>query len=369
MNAPSESSWRWPRITAKAWSYLFLGSVFLSVWRGVTVALEMQTGGSDIPWSRPLLWELTGGIAGWAVFWIPMAFVFNAPRPAGRWGRFLGLHFGGWIAYWAIKAFLMLTPRFLLYRAFGWGEYSYQDWPAHLAMEAMKDLITYALIAVAYLLWRMWREREAERLRQAQLEAQLREAQLRQLTGQLDPHFLFNALNTVSSLMYEDLPRTDALLTDLAQLLRSGLERRGPTWTLREEAEHLQRYGGLLLARFGDRLTLKVDLDAAPAKAQVPRFALQRLVENAVKHNQDRPGHLNLEVAGSATAGALRLTVSDDGEGFRDPVAALSGDGHGLRGLKEALHLLHGDAASLRLGRSPSGGAEVTMTLPLAEAP
>jgi LytS/YehU family sensor histidine kinase len=137
-------------------------------------------------------------------------------------------------------------------------------------MEAMKDLITYALIAVAFLVWRMWREREAERLRQAQLETELREAQLRQLTGQLDPHFLFNALNTVSSLMYEDLLRTDALLSDLGQLLRSGLERRGPTWGLAEEAEHLQRYGALLLARFGDRLSLSADLGALPARPRCP---------------------------------------------------------------------------------------------------
>src|SRR5262252_4910466 len=130
MTRPRPSAWQWPPITARVAGLVFLGSVALGAWRGVTVALEMQTGGSTIPWSRPLLWELTGAVAGWAVFWIPMACILNAP-PSGRWPRFLGIRLGGWLVYWALKAFLMLTPRFLLYRAFGWGEYSYPDWPAH----------------------------------------------------------------------------------------------------------------------------------------------------------------------------------------------------------------------------------------------
>jgi LytS/YehU family sensor histidine kinase len=298
-----------------------------------------------------------------------MACAFNAPVPAGRWGRFITIHLGGWIVYWALKAFLMLTPRFLLYRAFGWGTYSYMDWPAHLAMEAMKDLLSYGLIAFAFLMWWMWRDREAKQLRQAQLEAELRDAQLRQLTGQLDPHFLFNALNTVSAVMYEDLGRTDALLADLGQLLRAGLERRGPTWSLQEEAAHLQRYGALLLARFGDRLSLALDLDAAPGAAPVPRFALQRLVENAVKHNQDRTEPLAVRVSAKAEGGRLQLEVVDDGAGFRDPAAALVGEGHGLRGLAEVLRLLHGGAATLELGEAPGGGARVRLALPLEPVP
>ncbi|HJU83770.1 MAG TPA: histidine kinase [Holophagaceae bacterium] len=368
MSRGSASTWRWPRIPLRVWGYFLLFSVVLSAWRGVTVALEMQTGGNPEPWTRPMLWELTGGVAGWAVLWIPLTTALNAPRPEGRWPRFLAIHLGGWLLYWGLKAYLMLTPRFLLYRAFGWGEYRYEDWPAHLAMEAMKDLLSYALIVAAYLMWRLWREREAERLRQAQLEAQLRDTQLRELTGQLDPHFLFNALNTVSSVMYEDLGRTDALLADLGQLLRAGLDRRGPTWSLQEEAAHLQRYTALLIARFGDRLTVAVDLGGAPGAAQVPRFSLQRLLENAVKHNQDRPEPLAVSISAKVDGGRLRLEVADDGAGFRDPASALAGDGHGLRGLAEALRLLHGEAASLELGEVPGGGAVVRLILPLEAA-
>jgi hypothetical protein len=364
MAVRTDTGWQWPRITARAWGVLFLGCLLLGLWRGATVALEMRAGGSLIPWTRPLLWELTGAVGGWATLFIPLTIALNAPRPAGRWGRFLGLHLAGWLLYWACKSALMLTPRFVLYRAFGWGEYTYSQVPTHLTMEAMKDAISYAAIAAAYLTFLMWRAREAERLRQSQLEAELRDVQLRQLTGQLNPHFLFNALNTVSSLMYEDLARTDALLADLGQLLRAGLERRGPTWTLHEEAEHLRRYCGLLTARFGDRLSLRVELGGVPPDLQVPCFALQGLVENAVKHNQDRPGALSLVVRGETCDGGVRLQVEDDGQGFRDPQAAFGSNGHGLVGLREALRLLHGGAAQLLLGRSAGGGAAVTITLP-----
>jgi hypothetical protein len=357
--------WRWPDLKAGPILGLFLAFLALGLWRGGTVALEMLTGGNPVPWTRPLLCEVTGSLAAWAVLWIPMTLALNAPRPGGRWLRFLGLHLAGWISYWALKSFLMLSPRFLLYPVLGWGHYGYPNWPLHLAMEAMKDAITYGLIVAGYLLLRAWRERKAEQLRQAQLEVELRDAQLSQLTGQLDPHFLFNALNTVSSLMYEDLARTDALLSDLGQLLRAGLERRGPTWTLAEEGEHLQRYGALLLARFQDRLQLQVDLAPAPPLAQVPRFALQRLVENAVKHNRDRREPLLVQVWARVENGQLELQVADTGGGFVVPQDAISGNGHGLQGLREVLRLLHGNRSELTLDRSETGGAEVVLTFPL----
>jgi len=365
MSTTPPSPWRWPDLRLGTALVLFMAFLALGLWRGGTVALEMHTGGNPEPWTRPLLWEVTGSVAAWAVLWIPMTFALNAPRPGGRWLRFLGLHLSGWISYWALKSVFMLSPRFLLYPLLGWGSYGYPNWPLHLGMEAMKDAITYALIVAGYLLFRAWLEREAEQLRQAQLEAELRDAQLRQLTGQLDPHFLFNALNTVSAVMYEDLERTDALLTDLGQLLRAGLERRGPTWSLAEEDEHLRRYGALLLARFRDRLRLEVDLASAPPPAQVPRFALQRLVENAVKHNQDRREPLLVQVRATAENGRLELRVADNGGGFLAPQEALSGNGHGLQGLHEVLRLLHGDQSELRLGRSPAGGAEVVLGFPL----
>src|SRR5512133_1296135 len=254
MSSTPLTPWRWPHLKLRPMLGLLAGFLALGFWLGSTVALEMRAGGNPDPWTRPLLWELTGALATWAVLWIPVSVVLNAPRPGGDWRRFLGLHLTGWAIYTTLKNALMLASRFALSPWLGWGPYHYGDWPTHLAMEAMKDVLAYGLLAMGYQTLRVWGERQEEQVRQARLEAELHDAQLRQLTGQLDPHFLFNALNTVSSVMYEDLGRTDALLTDLRQLLRAGLARRGPTWTLAEEGDHLHRYDTLLLARFQDRL-------------------------------------------------------------------------------------------------------------------
>lgn len=344
------------------------GFALLGLWQGSAVVLGLRAQGYAHA-DRAYLWEITGTLATWAVMGLPMAGALNAPRPGGRWGRFLAVHAGLWLSYSGLKSLLMLSPRFVLYPMLGWGDYTYERWPLHLSMEALKDGVGYSAIALVYGLIQAWRVRQVEALRAARLEAELREAQLSQLTGQLDPHFLFNALNTVSSVMYEDLARTDALLQDLGQLLRAGLERRGPTWTLGEEEAHLRRYGALLLARFGDRLSMDIQMEGASPTAQVPRFVLQRLVENAVKHNQEEAGSLHVRVAAQQKDCVLLLTVEDDGVGFADADTALEGPGHGLRGLSEVLRLLHGGQASLSLARGATGGARVDVAIPGTLAP
>jgi LytS/YehU family sensor histidine kinase len=198
----------------------------------------------------------------------------------------------------------------------------------------------------------------------AHLEAELREARLHVLAAQLDPHFLFNALNTLSAVMYEDLAKADRLLGDLGQMLRDGLESGGATWTLDRELAHLAHYLAFVEARFGDRVRVKHAIDPGLGGVLVPRFALQRLVENALKHNETEAGRLlNLSVEARPEGGTVRLSVADDGAGFQDEQPA----GLGLENLRRSLELLHGPRARLVVGNGSGGGAEVILTLP-AEA-
>src|SRR5690349_1659292 len=97
-------AWTWPRIER----------------RGALVWFAMQADGEATPWSRPYLWELTGALAAYAVSWIPLATATNAPRPAGRWPRFVAIHAAGYLAFTALHIGLMLGVRFPLYRALGW---------------------------------------------------------------------------------------------------------------------------------------------------------------------------------------------------------------------------------------------------------
>ena len=365
MPPAAPTPWRWPELRPRRALALLGALLVLGVWMGVTVHLAMRAEGSHEPWTRPMVWELTGVLAFWATCWIPTTAVRNAPAPDGRWGRFLAIHLAAFLAFTALKSAVMVPPRFVLYRWLGWGEYAYRALPVHLGMEAMKDLAAYVLWAAARRAVWMWRERQALALRQAQLAGELKEARLQALTGQLDPHFLFNALNTVSSLMYQDLARTDRLLADLGQLLRAGFDARSPTWTLAEERAHAERFLALQHARFGDRLRVRWEVGPGLEARVVPRFALQLLAENAVKHNQDRTGPLALRLCARAERGALVLEVEDDGRGFAAQTPA-PGAGLGLRHLEEALRLLYGEGARVERGAGPEGGARVRLVLPEA---
>ncbi|WP_239470616.1 sensor histidine kinase [Archangium violaceum] len=335
----------------------------MGLWQGSAVRLNLLGDGSRQPWSRPFLWELTGSLSAWLCLPIIRVAVLNAPGPRVGWARFLGLHGVAFLLYTALHITVMVGSRHLLYPWLGWGAYEYGPLVFRVPMEVQKDLIGYAVVATVWSFLDTMRERQARALHAARLEGELRTAQLQSLTGQLNPHFLFNALNTVSAVMYEDLSRTDRLLSDLGQLLRASLEHAGPTWTLAEERTHTQRFVDILTARFGERLRVRWEVAPGLEPVQVPRFALQTLVENAVKHNQDRREPLEVRIRARGEGGGWALEVEDTGRGLGEPSPA-GGTGVGLEHLTRVLALLHGERARLERGSGPEGGARVTLLLP-----
>lgn len=365
--------WRWPRIRLRPALALLGFGLALGLWQGTTVWLALKTDGSSVPAARAYFWELTGVLSAFPMLPVLLTAVINAPLPApGRgmaraWARLLGLHLGAFLLYSAGHISLMLGSRHLLSPLLGWGPYNHGWLWTRVPMEAQKDLVGYTIIAAVLTFYGVWRERQARALREAQLEGELRSTQLRALMGQLDPHFLFNALNTVSAVMYEDLAKTDRLLSDLGLLLRNSLERgSGPTWTLAEERVHTERFLALMVARLGERLRIHWALEPGLEAHQVPRFALQALVENSLKHNQDRTGRLEVWLRARREAGALVLEVEDTGRGFTAQPPTTRGSGLGLSALRQVLELLYGGEGRLELGKGVEGGARVQLWLPLA---
>ena len=358
-------AWTWPRIEPRAALVGLAVFVAIGVWQGNTVLFALRADGSDIPWSRPYLWELTGSLGGYAVAWIPLVTGFNAPRPAGRWLRFLAIHAAGYLAFTVLHTAFLLGVRLALYPLLGWGAYDYggESLGFRLAMESSKDVLVYIVLGVGFGLFAAWRDGQRRSLREAQIATELRDAQLRALVGQLNPHFLFNALNTISAVMYTDLARTDRLLADLGEMLRAGLAGdAGPTWSLADERVHTEHFLAMMLARFGDRLHVQWRVDAATSTAQVPRFTLQLLVENAIKHNQDARSPLEITISARRAADRVDLEVRDNGRGFAASPAA--GPGTGLARLRRALELCHGPATRLELASAPDGGACVRLSVP-----
>lgn len=236
-------------------------------------------------------------------------------------------------------------------------------------------LLKYAVIGlICSSIWHQRKRRQEERARiAAELEArslavQLGDAKLANLREQLHPHFLFNALNCIASLI-EIRRNSDAYaaVSDLAKLLRQTLEMgRRETVTLREDVEHARSYLRIAELRYGSHLSWRIEIDATCESIAVPPLLLQPLVENAVKHaaNQsEAPVCITVTMRGDADH--AEILVSDDGPGIDAESAATAGAGIGLGNLRERLALMYGTRASLELGAAPSGrGTVVRIVLP-----
>jgi sensor histidine kinase YesM len=185
------------------------------------------------------------------------------------------------------------------------------------------------------------------------------EAKLAQLKGQLRPHFLFNALNTISSLMQVDVPRADRMLTQLGDLLRANLnasERN--TVPLNEELQLLRLYAAIMQERFTGRITVEWNIDANATAAWVPTMLLQPLLENAFKHGVERnSGSDRIVVSAQRTDDTLRISIRNSNSALGETYT----EGLGLGNCRERLRLLYSDTATLALTNGAGVTASVTM--------
>jgi two-component sensor histidine kinase len=200
---------------------------------------------------------------------------------------------------------------------------------------------------------------QAQKAARAQAEAT--QAQISALQAQMNPHFLFNALNTVASLVRTDAKAAEHTVENLAQVLRRTLDRsQRPLSTVEDEIGYLRAYVSVETERFGDRLTVEWDVDPRTEHLMIPPMTLQPLVENALKHGVG--GRLRggtIRIASQLEESALVLEVADDGAGF----PARYSEGTGLSNLRQRLQTLYGDSSALSV--SPGGdGARVTITIP-----
>ena len=231
-----------------------------------------------------------------------------------------------------------------------------------LSWFAVDVIVFCSLVAIhhAVIYYRVSQDRA---LRSSQLEARLAQSQLQMLRMQLQPHFLFNTLNSISTLMHRDVKRADSMVVALSDLLRMSLRSTGRQEVpLQEELEFLQRYLEIMTLRFGDRLTIEVQAEPEVLDARVPSLVLQPLVENAIRHGfQDarRRGHVAVDIVRQGHL--LRCSVSDDGCGLPDDAFR---EGVGLSATRARLRHLYGDDHQFELRNRPEGGARATLAIP-----
>lgn len=240
--------------------------------------------------------------------------------------------------------------------------YQHAPWPLVLGYEGVKFSIFYLLFTGVQFGLRSHQALAAERLRAARLEQLSTQARLQQLTQQVQPHFLFNALNTIAGLLHEDPKGADAALVRLAALMRAATDAGAtPEHPWAQELALARSYAGLMVQRFGTRVQLQWDDDPAAAACRVPALSLQPLLENAFVHGvEQRRGAVNMLVAARLAGRRLTITVFDDAGTLPQPLV----EGVGLGNLRQRLAVLHGERATLTVEAAPQGGVVARLELP-----
>jgi two-component system, LytTR family, sensor kinase len=211
------------------------------------------------------------------------------------------------------------------------------------------------------------RLREQE-LQSAKLASALAQAELRALKMQLQPHFLFNTLHSISTLVHTNARGADRMITQLSDLLRATLNAGAVEYvTLRQELDFAEKYLAIEQTRFSDRLS--VEFDAAPdtLTCEVPYLILQPLIENAVRHGISKNvGAGKIRIHALIAEGKLRLTITDNGPGIAEASGGRRREGVGLENTRARLEQSYGTRFDLKLCRSGDRGTLVELSLPVS---
>ncbi len=247
--------------------------------------------------------------------------------------------------------------------------FSSETWPQVMAAfpgvfigRVLEYWIIYVLFA-AFDYYKKYKDKQAELGR---IEAQLNRTKLEVLKMQLQPHFLFNALNTISSLMEIDVKKAQKVTARLGDLLRGILEQDSRVFvSLEEELDYVKTYLEIERVRFEDRLNFQIDVEEGSEGFQVPLLIIQPLVENAIKHGIAKISRGGTVLVHARLIGkGLVVKVSDDGRGHVGEVSELFGNGIGLQNTKERLKELYRGEAGFDVKTTDNEGFTVTLIIP-----
>ena len=301
-----------------------------------------------------------------AILWLTQRFPFDRRS----WQLAIPVHIAGVLLATSLHVVLACVQRMATYWAIG---HSMDTW-----LEEMREMLflnfdwemmTYWTIVGVGTALKYMREAAVKELSTAQLETRLLEARLHTLQRQMQPHFLFNTLNTISALMHRDVEAADAMIARLSDLLRMSLQRVGVQEVpLKEELDFLSKYLEIEQTRFRDRLTVVFDVQAETLHALVPNLLLQPLVENAIKHGiGPRPTPGQITVRARRNGALLELDVQDNGVGLSAARLTDFNRGVGLSNTRSRLDHLYGSLHRFEFRQPAEGGLLVCIAIPMAE--
>jgi hypothetical protein len=301
-------------------------------------AVELQDNWyrSGLRWWEPFLWM--GSAVSVGTIW------FVLQRRMDRAFQFDPAHPGYWFAAhlkWApLVAFTMIAGmygiRHAVYAALGM-RYFHPPWTFVAIYESIKLLIFFGLWLGIFFAFNSFRALQGERQRLLLLEKSMTDARLAHLKSQLQPHFFFNVLNTISALMHVDVERADRLVARMGDFLRTSLRSQQEVWPLADEVRMLELYANIMLERFSDRVAISWDIDPSLRSALVPVLIMQPLMENAFRHGVEKTTEF-VAIDVSATRGDRELLLEIRNTGALGAVT----EGIGVRNVRERLAVMFG---------------------------
>jgi len=324
---------------------------------------------AGLPWQKLVLNEV-GGLMPWA-FLAPMVLALDRRIQSKRLGAgaFLAAHLFGMILVF-VPYWLTLRTISLIWKCSesGWNLsqlVAYVPTTMNVFGAFLSVPFVYFVILLGSAAMKQAQARQQEEIEAGRLARQLSDARLALLQRQLHPHFLFNALQAISTLLHRDPGTADKLLVRLSSLLRAMLdEASSQTLSLRTELDLTRKYVEIEQVRFGDRLRVEWSVDDSLLDIQVPSLIVLPLVDNAIRHGLSaKVGPGRLKIGATSDGSSLLLTVEDDGLGAAVPL----GHGLGIGNTRERLTTIYGEQATLNTETSPHGGFCAKIQIPLGE--
>ena len=352
---------QWVRV----WAIGFVLWIVLALLSATGWHVYMASMGSPEGWAQLLAWSITVSFI-WSIL-TPVVYELTRRFTFDRnsWTTALPVHLVACIAltFLASAVIVWLDP------VVTWTPEKHIPFFAHTLSRALMDFQRYwyiVLITQALAYYSKYRERE---LRSSQLEVQLAYAQLEVLKIQLEPHFLFNTLNSIAALARNDGRAAENMTLQLADLLRFSLDAVGVHEVpLSRELTFLQKYINIQQTRFHDRLQVEMDIQPHTLSALVPNLLLQPLVENAIRHGigpRRAPGFIRISTR--QVFDELWMEISDNGQGLAYYSGIVLPEGVGLRNTRARLQQLYNHDHKMTLEDAPGGGCIVKIHIPFRE--
>ena len=329
----------------------------------VSVAVQdyVRDGGTAI-W-QPLVWETSSMLTATVLLVLQYRATVRYNHLLATPWRWFAIQAMWLPVYWVVFVPVAFGLRHAVYALAG-AEYQHEPWLDTFVYESLRITVFVGMFILIRFGILSYLELLEEKLRAEKSRTLMRQAQLQRLTQQMQPHFLFNALNTISSLMRSDVDKADATLIQLAEVLRATLDAgEQPETTLAAELRLVRAYSRVMEERYAGRVTVTWEISDDALACNVPVMSIQPLLENVFKHTVERRRQPTAIIMRAIRQHAALLVSIVDDSGV---LPAELANGTGLNNLRQRLAVLYGDSGALTLEQLAPAGVRAEMSLPCA---